>query len=78
MKYSATDNVVGIQGQTWKSFGIQQWEYIMILCKGNCSLGNVLFLPGENGTLINNQEHDERERNPFKKKKYLLRRVKSV
>lgn len=59
MKYSARDIVVGIQGQTWKSFGTQQWESVMILCKGDCLLGDVLVLPGENGILINNQEHDE-------------------
>lgn len=51
--------MVGIWEQTWKSFGIQQWEFIVILCKGDCSLGNVLVLPGENGILINNEEHDE-------------------
>lgn len=38
----------------------------MILCKGDCSLGNVLVLPGGNEILINNQEHDEWERNPSK------------
>lgn len=38
----------------------------MILCKGDCSLGNVLVLPGENEILINNQEHDKWERNPSK------------
>lgn len=59
MKYIARGSVVGIQGQTWQSFGIQQWEFIIILCKGDCSLGNVLVLPGENGILLNNQEHDE-------------------
>lgn len=67
MKYIAKDIMVGIWEQTWKSFGIQQWEFIVILCKGDCSLGNVLVLPGENGILINNEEHDEWERNPFKK-----------
>lgn len=40
----------------------------MILCKWDCLLGNVLVLPGENGVLVNNQEHDECESNPFKKK----------
>lgn len=67
MKCSARDSVVGIQGQTGKSFGIQQWEFIMIVCNGDGSLGNVLVLPGGNGTLINNQEHDEREGYPLKK-----------
>lgn len=51
MKYIARDIVVEIQGQTWKSFGMQQWEFIMILCQGDCSSGDVLVLPGENGKM---------------------------